>query len=89
LKRTYRDRLRTRAPGLKFVFIEIDRPAAEKRVATRPSHLFPASLVASQFATLEPPTGEPGVIAVSAKQPLREEIRAVRAWLERDNGEAP
>jgi gluconokinase len=81
LKRAYRDRLRAQAPGLKFVFIEIDRHDAEQRVAERAGHMFPASLVANQFATLESPKDEPGVVTVSADQPLTAQVEAVTRWL--------
>ncbi len=82
LKRAYRERLRSHVPGLKFVFIEIDQAAAVERVATRPAHMFPPSLVANQFATLESPVGERGVLAVSAGQALSAQVDAVRKWLE-------
>ena len=88
LKRAYRDRLRARAPGLRVVYAEIDRASAQERAAARLSHFFPASLVTSQFEALEPPTGEPGVLAVSALWPLEEQVRAVRAWLDAKEGEA-
>jgi gluconokinase len=52
---------------LRFVFLEIDKPHARERVAARAGdHLFPASLVDSQFVTLEPPNGEAGVLCVDA-----------------------
>jgi gluconokinase len=76
LKRAYRDRLRAACPSLGFVFLEIDKPLALKRVAARAAgHIFPASLVDSQFATLEPPTGEPGVVTVPAALPVAEQVR--------------
>ncbi len=81
LKRRYRDRLRARVPGLRFIFIEIERADAQKRVAARPSHLFPASLVASQFAALEPPLGETGVLTVVAARTVRDQADAVKAWI--------
>lgn len=69
LKRAYRDHLRSHAPGLRFVFLDIDPRTAHQRVTERATeHLFPASLVASQFATLESPVGEPGVLRVDATQ---------------------
>lgn len=82
LKRSYRDRLRSRAPGLKFVFIEIDPASATERVASRSDHMFPPSLVANQFATLESPKAEPGVITVFATETLNEQVAAVTEWLE-------
>lgn len=81
LKRAYRDRLRQAAPGLRFAFLEIDRAAAQQRVASRGSHFFSASLVQSQFATLESPVGEPGVLRLDALAPLETLQRRVGAWL--------
>jgi gluconokinase len=81
LKRAYRQRLRAAAPDLRFVFLEIPRDAAQQRVASRGSHFFSASLVDSQFATLESPVGEPGVLRVDALAPLPALQRGVAAWL--------
>ena len=81
LKRAYRDRLRSAVPGLRFVFMELTREEAERRVAARAAqHMFPASLVASQFATLESPVGEAGVLAVDATAPLAELVAQAIAW---------
>jgi gluconokinase len=85
LKRAYRDRLRGACPSLAFVFLEIDKPLALTRVAARAAgHIFPASLVDSQFATLEPPTGEPGVVTVPAALPVAEQVRQALAALAPD-----
>jgi gluconokinase len=54
LKRTYRDQLRTHAPETTFVHLHGDRDVITKRQATRPGHFMPASLLDSQFETLEP-----------------------------------
>jgi len=81
LKRAYRERLRAAAPGLRFVFLEIDRAAAQERVASRGSHFFSATLVDSQFATLETPVGEAGVLRVDALEPLDVLQRQVSDWL--------
>jgi gluconokinase len=82
LKRGYRERLRAQVPELKFVFIEIEQADAVERVASRSAHLFPPSLVANQFATLESPIAERGVIAVAATQPLSAQVAAVRKWID-------
>lgn len=84
LKRRYRDRLRERAPGLRFVYIDIDEALATARVQGRTGHSFPASLVASQFQTLEPPLAEGDVLAVPATQPSPEQVEAVLQWLASD-----
>ena len=81
LKRAYRQQLRAAAPQLRFVFMDIPLEAAQARVSARGAHFFNASLVASQFATLERPTGEPGVLAVDALQPLAALRDQASAWL--------
>lgn len=85
LKRSYRDRLRDAEPSLKIVYLEISREASKARVAARPAHLFPASLVDNQFQVLEPPDGEPGVFRTDALQPIQAQCDAVLRWL----GETP
>lgn len=84
LKRAYRDRLRAGTPGpLRFVHLALEREAALQRVAARAAqHFFGPALVDSQFATLERPTGEPGVLELDATRPLPELAAAVMAWLE-------
>ena len=82
LKRTYRDRLRNACPGLRFAFLDIDRASAAQRVAARAgTHFFSSSLVDSQFATLEPPVGEPGVLRLDALAPLPTLQQQACAWL--------
>lgn len=66
LKASYRDRLRSAAPGLRFAWLELDRASAEARVGQRAAHFFPAGLVETQFAALEPPLNEPGVLRIDA-----------------------
>lgn len=62
LKRAYRDRLRAAAPGLRLVFLQGDLALIAARQAARQGHFMPASLIASQFATLEPPAPEEAAI---------------------------
>ncbi len=66
LKRSYRDGLRAAAPGLAFVYLHIELAESLRRVANRPGHFYPPSLVASQFDTLQDPTGETGVHRLDA-----------------------
>ena len=81
LKRRYREWLRAADPALRFVYIEIDVKTAAQRVGGRSEHLFPTSLVASQFAALESPQGESGVLHVSGLQPTRDQVDAITRWL--------
>ncbi|WP_425504953.1 gluconokinase [Rhizobium indicum] len=65
LKRIYRDRLRAAVGGnLFFVYLEGSKALLMKRMGERKGHFMPASLLESQLATLEPPTGELGVVTV-------------------------
>jgi gluconokinase len=82
LKRAYRERLRRASPGLCFVFMDIDRDEAQRRVAARAgAHFFPAGLVASQFDTLEAPIAESDVLRVDACSPLARARSQVTRWL--------
>ncbi|MDH2415366.1 gluconokinase [Nocardioides sp. CER19] len=54
LKRKYRDQLRRHVPHLAFLHLHGSREVIAARQATRPGHFMPASLLTSQFATLEP-----------------------------------
>jgi gluconokinase len=81
LKREHRKRLRAATPELRFVYLELDVATAAKRVGSRSGHLFPISLVTSQFAALESPVGEEGVLRVSADLPMSAQVDAVVQWL--------
>ena len=81
LKKAYRNQLRQRAPALKFVYLAIEKPEAQRRVSARASHFFAATLVDSQFATLEPPVSEVGVLWLDATQPLPVLQTQVIEWM--------
>lgn len=90
LKRSYRDRLRAAAPGLHFVFMDVDREEALRRVAARGSaHFFSTGLVDNQFATLERPDGEAGVLRVDATAPLADLQTTVSQWLAQPQAQQP
>jgi len=82
LKKAYRDRLRQAAPGLRFVFMAINRDEAQARVMARANtHFFSTALVDSQFETLEVPMGESGVLRVDALAPLTDLQTQITPWL--------
>jgi gluconokinase len=82
LKRSYRDQLRAASPGLRFAWLDLDQAASHARVAQRgAAHLFPASLVANQFSTLEPPIGEAGVLHLDALLPPATLCDQVMTWM--------
>jgi gluconokinase len=62
LKRKYRDQLRRHCPETLFAHLSGTPEVIGRRQASRPGHFMPASLLASQFDTLEPlEADEPGV----------------------------
>jgi len=82
LKRRYRDQLRAASPGLRFAWLDLDQDASLARVAQRgAAHLFPPSLVASQFNALEPPIDEPAVRRLDALLPLETLREQVTTWM--------
>ncbi|TFV59455.1 gluconokinase [Mycobacterium sp. PS03-16] len=54
LKRRYRDQLRGHCAAVEFLHLSGTQDVIGRRQASRPGHFMPASLLASQFATLEP-----------------------------------
>lgn len=80
LKRQYRDVLRQADPRTWFLHLVISPQAAAARVAGRPAHFMPESLMRSQFADLEPLHGEAG-LEVDATRPPEAELRDLeRVW---------
>lgn len=89
LKRAYRDRLRTAAPGAVFVHLTGERPLIEKRMSARTGHFMPTTLLDSQFATLEPLQADELGVAVdvsgSPEDITGRALAALRALLAHDN----
>lgn len=78
LKRAYRDRLRENAGlPLTFVYLDGSRELIAARMAARTGHFFPASLLDSQFATLEPPGEDEGAITADLRLPLEEMVERI------------
>jgi gluconokinase len=68
LKRKYRDQLRRHCVGVEFLHLAGTPEVISKRQASRPGHFMPASLLASQFATLEPLESDERGIAIDVDQ---------------------
>ncbi len=89
LKRAYRDVLRAARhdsqrvgpDGVLFVYMVLTEAQSYRRVDQRPTHRFPASLVHSQFETLESPEGESGVLTVDGMAGTQSQLRSVEQWL--------
>jgi gluconokinase len=88
LKLSYRERLRAAVPGLRFAHLHIDHATALQRVGGRPGHFMPTSLVDSQFATLEAPDGEPGVLTIDGTQSRASVVEQVCTWVRQSTTEA-
>ena len=58
LKRSYRDLLRTSAPGLRIVHLTGPPILLAERLRSRAGHYMPVSLLQSQLDTLEPPAAD-------------------------------
>ncbi|HTH72918.1 MAG TPA: gluconokinase [Trinickia sp.] len=80
LKRRYRDRLRLGSPSVSFVFLDLPPSEAAKRVGSRSGHFMPDSLVASQFADLEPPVAEHLTLRVDATRSLDAIVDQALDW---------
>ncbi|KUI22399.1 gluconokinase [Mycobacterium sp. GA-2829] len=70
LKVRYRDQLRTHCPTVEFLHLAGAVEVIARRQASRPGHFMPASLLASQFATLEPLTPEERGLAIDVDQSI-------------------
>jgi gluconokinase len=77
LKRTYRERLRSWCSGIVFVHLVIDETTARSRVGARKGHFMPASLVDSQFATLERPSTDEAAFILDGTLPVEEIVKRV------------
>lgn len=65
LKRAYRDRLRGAHQEVTFLYLEGSQELIATRMRARQHHFMPTSLLASQFATLEPPAADEPAVTVS------------------------
>lgn len=72
LKHTYRDQLRGHCPGVEFLHLVGTPEVIGRRQASRPGHFMPASLLASQFETLEPLTPDEHGVAIDVDQNIDE-----------------
>jgi gluconokinase len=70
LKHRYRDQLRRHCPDVEFLHLAGTQDVIGRRQASRPGHFMPASLLASQFATLEPLTDDENGITIDVAQDI-------------------
>jgi gluconokinase len=74
LQREFRLALREGLHDVRFVYLKADRELIRARVAARSDHFMPASLVDSQFETLEEPDD---ALVVDASQPPEAVVREI------------
>lgn len=84
LRRRHRDRLRTTGLPMKFLFLHGDAALIASRLQARSGHYMPASLLDSQFATLETPVDEADVVRIDAAEPPAVQLRLALAALAPD-----
>lgn len=87
LKRSYRDRIRSLAPAVRFVFLDGDDGLIRQRLSARLGHYMQPDLLASQLQTLErPQTDETDVLTLDLSLPVPELVRLAEAefWPVRD-----
>ena len=71
LKRAYRDRIRSTAGAVQFLFLQGDFALIQKRMAQRVGHYMQPGLLQSQFEALElPQSDETDIITLSIAEPV-------------------
>ena len=68
LKRKYRDQLRRHCPEVRFLHLSGTPDVIGRRQASRPGHFMPATLLNSQFETLEPLDSDEAGIVIDVDQ---------------------
>ena len=89
LKRKYRDQLRHHAPRTEFLLLHGTFEVITRRQASRPGHFMPASLLHSQFATLEPLIADENGLVVDVDQSVDDIVRAYTVHHQRNTRSNP
>jgi len=82
LKRAYRDRIRSARPDVRFVHLKGSEALIEGRVGARHHEYMPASLLRSQFETLEEPAPDEQAVTIDAGGSAETEVAAIIAALD-------
>lgn len=81
LKRSYRDRLRDADARLVFVMLDVPRDELSIRLAHRPGHFMPPSLLDSQLATLERPAPDEAALILPNDVSVAQSVDRIVTWL--------
>ncbi len=84
LKRSYRDLLRDGDESIRFILLTADVALLRERLAQRPGHFMPATLLDSQLATLERPDADERTWTFDARQSPEMIVSEIVARLARD-----
>lgn len=79
LRKTYRDHLRAATPELKVMYLDAPYDVVAVRLAKRTDHYMPASLLESQYATLEVPQNPTATASID--QPVADIIATLRRFV--------
>lgn len=85
LKRSYRDRLRAHCPDVEFLHLAGTPEVIARRQASRPGHFMPASLLASQFDTLEPLSATERGVTIDVDQNIDSIVQEYVSTIEEEN----
>ena len=81
LKRSYRERIIATANGrVRFLFLNGDKALLRSRMANRPKHFMPPTLLDSQLATLEPPAQDEDAVIVDIGLPPSILVDKLAEW---------
>jgi gluconokinase len=82
LKHTYRTAIQAAAGrSIKFIHLHGSVDVLQQRIANRKGHFMPASLLASQLATLEMPNADEAAITIDIDQSTDDVVKAAIAFL--------
>ena len=87
LKRAYRDRLRAGRPQVRIVYLRGSEELIAARLVRRTGHFMPPSLLASQFAALEPPGQGEHVLVIDIDQPVAAQVEEIVRALGLESGD--
>ena len=89
LKRAYRERIRSLAAPLQFIFLDGPAELIEQRMALRTGHYMHPELLASQLQALERPgADEHDVVRIDINRPVGQLLAAALAALQADGATA-
>ena len=89
LKRAYRERIRSLAAPLQFIFLDGPAELIEQRMAMRTGHYMHPELLASQLRALERPgADEHDVVRIDINRPVGQLLAAALAALQADGATA-